>query len=265
MRTSTGRAMAALVATVLAASGCTSTLNGHGSAATTDAPSFPATPPSTSVLPSVPVSGSNATLSADQLEAAAKHALVTARAWRMSGTIQDSSGSTIALNMHYGPSSSNGTITVDGVHVSLRYVAPDLYMQGDAHFWRTAGGLSNSSADQTALGFLLGKWVHIPPGTPGLSDLGSLAIRSKFVEHIAGSADSGPFSRGPSKQINGVPAVSFVDASDHSTVYVPVSGTAYPIRIEGSGGSDGALDFTAWNAPFAAPRPAAGEIFELPR
>ncbi len=176
------------------------------------------------------------------------------------------SGSPIRFDIHYGEKSSDGSMTFGGFTIQLRYLAPDIYMKAGEAFWRAAGGIDSSSArGRAALALLRDKWVHLPPHTPGLSQIGSIAIRTKFLAEAASSPDNSTFSRGPSKNINGVAAISVVASDDGSVLYVPATGTPYPIRIENnSSNNGGSFDLTDWNVPFTAPAPPADQIVDLP-
>lgn len=255
--------VASVVGAALTLAACASTVSGHGtqsgSAPTSSASKFPSSAPASAA------GGSNAGLSATQLERAAKQALTTATAFHMKGSGTDN-GSPLGFDVHYGANSSDGSISFSGLTVQLRYVAPDIYMKGGEAFWRQVAGIgsSASASDRRKLALLRDKWVHLPPNTPGLSQLGDFAIRSKFLAQAASSPENSTFSKGPSKIVNGVAAVSFVDDKDGTVIYVPADGTPYPIRIEDHSASGGSFDLTDWNVPFTAPRPSAADVVELP-
>jgi hypothetical protein len=259
------RKLAALAA-ALTLTACAQTVSGHGAGRSGAAPAsgssgptgFPATSPTS------PSGGTNGDLSADALARAAKHAMQSATAFRMTGSGSDN-GALLRMDIHYGATSSDGSITFAGNTVQLRYVRPDMYMKAGAKFWRQVGSIGStpSARDRAALKLLKDKWVHLPENTSGLGQLAQLAVRTEVVKQAG--LGGGTYSKGPDKTIDGVPAVSFVDAADGSTVYVPATGTPYPIRIENpkpAGG--GSLDLTDWNVPFSAPRPPASEVVELP-
>jgi predicted small secreted protein len=259
--------VASVASAALTLAACASTISGHGtqgSGAPTSSASSASSFPSSSA-PSSAARGSNASLSATELERAAKRALTNATAFHMKGAGTDN-GAPLGFDVHYGASSSDGAISFSGLSVQLRYVAPDIYMKGGEAFWRQAAGIgaSASASDRAKLALLRDKWVHLPPNTPGLSQLGDFAIRSKFLAQAASSPENSTFSKGPSKIVNGVAAVSFVDDSDGTVIYVPAEGTPYPIRIEDHSTDGGSFDLTDWDVPFTAPRPPAAQIVELP-
>jgi hypothetical protein len=263
MRKALVRIGAGASALVLAA--CSQTVSGHGGqsgAASSHGSSgptgFPATPTGS------PAGGSNAALSGAELAQAAKQAMQSATAFRMTGAAKDA-GLPLSFDIHYGETSSDGSMTFNGLTVQLRYVQPDMYMKAGEQFWREVGGIGTtpSARDRATLNLLRDKWVHLRKDTKGVGELAKLAIRSEFVQQI--KLSGGSYSKGPSKTINGVAAVSFVDATDGSTVYVPAQGTPYPIRIENPSTSDGgSFELSDWNVPFSAPAPPAGQVVELP-
>jgi hypothetical protein len=249
------------LAGALALAGCASTVAGTGTrgsgAPAATSPGFPTS--------SAAVAGSNAALTPSQLERAAKDAFTSARAFRMKGAGNDGSEQ-IAFDIHFGESSSDGSMTVAGLRVQLRYVRPDIYMKAGADFWKSVGGVgvTPSAKDQAALALLRDKWVHLRAGSAGLAQLGQFAIREKFLAQAGSEDPSTTYSKGPSTTINGVLAVSFKASDDGTVVYVPASGTPYPIRIVAGGGA-GTFDLTDWNVPFSAPTPPADQVVELPK
>jgi hypothetical protein len=253
--------IAAALAGAVVVSACSSTVSGHGvaapGAATGSAGSGVSSAPSTKA-------GSNGRLSANELAATARRAMLAATAFRMKGSGKDSD-STITFDMHYGVNSSDGTLGIDGASVRVRYVSKQVYMNGTRQFWQQVAGAGKSVADQATLALLQGKWVRLPPNTPGLSDIGQFAIRTKMLAQAASQPDNSTYTKGPSKVIRGIPAVSVVDSSDGSFIYVPATGTPYPIHIEDHGNDPGTFDLSEWNVPFSAVVPPASEIVDLPR
>jgi hypothetical protein len=251
------------IAGVLLLGGCSSTVSGvgtHGSGSPpASSPGFPSS--------SAATTGENAALSPAELVRATKAAFTSATAFHMKGEGSDGTQS-IAFDIHYGENSSDGSMSIGGLTVQLRYVRPELFMKAGEEFWKSVGGLgtSPSQKDQAALALLTDKWVRLPKGTAGLRQLGEFAIREKFLAQAAKDDETTTYSKGPSKTIHGSPAVSFV-SDDGTVVYVPASGTPYPIRIEDTDSTDGGgtFDLTDWNAPFSAPSPPADQIVDLPK
>jgi hypothetical protein len=190
-------------------------------------------------------------------------ALTYAVAFRLKGHATDA-GALISFDMNYGANSSDGSITLGGGTLQLRYASGDLFVKAGDRFWRQVGGLGNSADDKAALALLHGKWVRLPAGMPGLSDIGQLAKRTKFLQLVAASDDNSSFTRGPSKTIDAIPVVSVVGSDDGTTIYVPASGTPFPIRIEDRSTDGGSFDLSHYDVPFAGPMPPAGQIVDLP-
>jgi hypothetical protein len=238
---------------------CSSTVSGQGSGA------LPAGGPSSSgpvtgssgPTGTAPVGSGNAALSAAELEHAAKAAFTSASSFQVTGTGSDGSVA-VTFSMHYGESSSRGTVTLNGQRVQLLNSGPDIYIMGSRRFWTHFAG-----APAAAVSLLQGKWVDIPADGPGLSELADIAVREKFLTKAAESPDTSTYTKGPAKTINGIPAVSFV-SNDGSTIYVRAQGTPYPIRIEDHIDSGETFDLSAWNVPFTAAPPPSDQIIELP-
>jgi hypothetical protein len=190
-------------------------------------------------------------------------ALTSAVAFRLKGHATDA-GALISFDMHYGATSSDGSITLSGATLRLRYASGDLFVKAGDRFWRQVGGLGSSADDKAALALLHGKWVRLPAGMPGLSDIGQLAKRTKFLQLVATSDDNSSYTRGPAKTITAIPAVSVVGSDDGTTIYVPATGTPFPIRIENRGTDGGSFELSHYDEPFTAPLPPAGQIVDLP-
>jgi hypothetical protein len=262
-------ALVALTCAATSLTACSSTtIAGHGSggpSAPAPAASSPAFPSSTSAPSSTPApttttssgGSNNSTPSGEALEQATKAAIISATAFRMKGTSTEDS-QPVTFDIHYGESSSRGHVTMGGQDVELLNSGPDLYMKASRTFWTQTAG-----APDSVVNLLADKWVHLPADSPGLSDLADIAIRERFVEKALASPDTDTYTTGPSKTINGVPAVSFVSNGD-TTVYVPAHGTPYPLRIEDHSSSAGSFDLTGWNVPFTADPPPSDQIVELP-
>lgn len=256
--------IAASIVGVVALGGCGSTVPGAGTqgsgSPSSSSPGFPSSSAATGI--------GNAALSPEQLERATKAALTSATAFHMKGAGSDGAES-IQFDIHYGRSSSDGSMSIGGLTVQLRYVRPDLYMKAGADFWKKVGGVgtSPSPSEQAKLDLLRDKWVHLPKGSAGLRQIGDFAIREKFLAQAAHDNETTTYSKGPSKTIHGIAAVSFVAQDDGTIVYVPATGTPYPIRIDDNDTSDGGgtFDLTDWNVPFTAPAPPRDEIVELPK
>jgi hypothetical protein len=247
------------LAVALTVTACASTVSGSGTLADSVRPA--GRPSSSITLPSSSPSaggGSNASLSGAELEKAAKAAFTSAHSFHMSGTGHDGS-TTLHFDLHYGEDSSQGSMTIGGAAVQLLYVAPSVYFMGTDAFWRQSLG----PAAAAVVAQLHGKWVRIPSGSV-LSPIATIAVRTKFLAEAAASPDNSTYSRGPSTTIRGVPAVSFVDDGDQSTIYVPASGAAFPLRIVSTGSDPGSFELTDWNIPFTAAAPPADQIIDLP-
>jgi hypothetical protein len=257
------RALIAFTGTAMGLTACSSTISGHGSGAPAASRASSEQVPSVSGTGTIsstgtPSGGNNPALSGAALEQATKAAVISAKAFRMSGSGANGSLA-IGFDIHYGESSSRGQVTLSGQRIGLVSSGSDLYMKAGRQFW-----LQYAGAPDTVVTLLQDKWVHLPPDSPGLSDLADLAIRERFIEKALSTPDTDTYTIGPAKTINGVPAVSFVTSSDGSIVYVPATGTPFPIRIEDHGSSAGSFDLSDWNVPFTAAPPPSDQIVELP-
>jgi len=163
--------------------------------------------------------------------------------------------------MHYGKSSSDGSLISDGYLVRLRYIAPNVYVRAGWNYWYRVLRAAGSDVDVDRLD---NRWVKLSPRAAS-GDLGVFAIRTRFLDSLGSISAASTYSRGASKTVHGIAAVGVIEDSDGSTIYVPATGTPYPLRIEGHDGSDSAdFDLTGWNVPFTAPRPPADEVVNLP-
>lgn len=200
-----------------------------------------------------PSATDNSALTAPQLGRQALAALKSASSFRVQATSKE-----FAFDMHYGAQSSKGTLTLEGSPIELITVGGASYFKAPDAFW--AKHVPNSS--RSLLTVISGKWVKVPPTDANFGQLAAFGDRVAFIGQLTADTDYEKFTKGPSKSIDGVETVSFVDPADDTTVYVPAKGKPYPLRSEAKSES-GLATFSDYDEPFSVAAPPAAQVFDL--
>jgi hypothetical protein len=108
--------------------------------------------------------------------------------------------------------------------------------------------------------------VYVPANDPHFGSLAGFGSKQQFVAQVLqNSKTCQQCAKGPSKSVDGTSAVSFIDQKQKSTVYVPASGTPYPLEVDENGAQKGTLHFDSWNQPVSVTAPPASEVVDLSR
>jgi len=192
-------------------------------------------------------------VSADQLVSQALGAMASARSFHIWGTIPYGR-STADVNLHLGSASGYGTVRYDGRVIRVRTVAGRTYVGGnDAYLMHGIPAARRAAL----LRVIHGKWLHMPPNA---SDLDALTSIKSFQTGLPKSLSSKSFEDGGPKMVRGIAAASVFDKNEGAFLYVPQSGTPYPLEM--SAGTD-VLDFDSWNKPVIVQPPPASQVVKL--
>lgn len=183
--------------------------------------------------------------SAKQYVLSAAKALGSARSFRLSGTIKESSGPESVDLVLFSNDDLNGSLTLGGDLVKVTRVDGTDYYQAPPAFWETVGKLPPTLAKS------------IGPDWISLSNASSSGLGSDFeIAPLASEirSNSGLKIVGH-QQVNGHAAVG-VKTSSGSVLWIAVSRTPYPIsEVEpGTSTGSGTLSFSGWNS-FKLPTP----------
>jgi hypothetical protein len=144
-----------------------------------------------------------------------------------------------------------GTVVFNGQHVQVTKLGTDLYVKADAGFWtQTFPG----DQGHTIATLMAGKYLRVATTNP---TLGPLATSFSLVDELD---LGGAATKGPIKTINGVPAISLVEAT--GTFWVATRGEPFPLRAD-QGNGQAVLDFTDYNKPVVIATPPADQVIDV--
>ena len=254
---------------VAALTACGLTACGDGGSGSSPAVSAPATSPTTSptVVPSTtptttPTSSGTPTntnptnrvttrniaaLPAVTIVARVKKALANANTMRISGTYT-SAGTTTMIDLSFGRTGSQGTVTSDGAAARLVRIGRTVYLRMTDAAWRKV--LSKNRA-QAAIEAMDGRWLKTSVNNPTYRDFTSPTDLDSLVADVFAQR-AGQLEKVPVRSVGGVRCVGIDDGQ--AVLWVDVR-TARPIELvprelTGPGG----LGITQYNT---AKQPAA--------
>jgi hypothetical protein len=130
-----------------------------------------------------------------------------------------------------------GAIDENGNAAQLIKIGGNDYLDAGASYFTSTGSPARLASA------LSGKWIEVPDGQ---SNAGSLFSFSALIGGLAGIG-TGTVTKGKTSTIDGVAAVSIVSPT-LGTIWVPASGTPYPIEVVVPGGSGlNSITFSNWN------------------
>jgi hypothetical protein len=182
-----------------------------------------------------------------QIVAAAKAAADGAATVHIAGRIV-SEGKPLTIDMRLVKGKGGrGRITLEGVSIDLVRVGGAVYINGSQAFYQHIAGA-------TAARLLQGKWVKAPENSGNFASLASLTDLAKLIDTTLSS--HGKLARDGTKTIEGQRVIALTDVSRGGTLYVAVTGNAFPIEVVKDGGSGGKIIFDRWNKPVTLTAPA---------
>ena len=182
-----------------------------------------------------------------QIVAAAKAAADGAATVHIAGRIV-SGGKPLAIDMQLVKGKGGrGRITLEGVSIDLVRVGGAVYINGSQAFYQRIAGAA-------AAKLLQGKWLKAPENSGNFASLASLTDLAKLIDTTLTS--HGRLARDGTKTIEGQKVIAVNDVSQGGTLYVAVTGSAYPIEVVKDGGSGGKIIFDRWNKPVTLTAPA---------
>jgi hypothetical protein len=131
-----------------------------------------------------------------------------------------------------------GRVTSAGSGFQVVRIGNKLYFKGDHAFLRKYGGSSGAA-------FLSGKWLYVSSKNKDFAGIASLTDLVPLVDGILNG--HGKLAKGTLTRIFGQPAVTLVDTSDGSALYVATTGAPYPIALKHGTGTGGEIiRFEGW-------------------
>lgn len=196
-----------------------------------------------------------ASKSAAGILAATTKAAESAKSVYVSGSISQGGTSVgLSLKMVAGVGAT-GWLSEQGKRFNMVLDRNVLYINAGTAFWTTF-------ANATAASVLQGKWLKTQT-TGGFATVAKLGDLDKFFHLVFGK--HGALTKVGTKTIGGVKVVGVRDTAKGGVLYVATTGKAYPIELNGDGGSGaGKLSFSGYGTAFkiAAP-PKAVSLAQL--
>ena len=213
-------------------------------------------PPATSTTSSLatPTTNVPAPSAAEILEKARANA-VSASSAAFTGRI-DQDGTEMVIDFKGTSDGSSADVTLqiqDEGRVRVISAAEEVYLQGDAQFWKTQGLPSPPAAD---------KFVKAPVAAKELTQ--QLSLNSFLDEAFNAVTPSQLSDSVGSDSVGGVDAWVITDAKGQAEGALYVSKSEFEIvRFTGSSASPGQLDFSRWNEDLGIKPPSADQVAPL--
>ncbi len=213
-------------------------------------------PPATSTTSSLATPTTNVPVpsAAEILEKARANA-VSASSAAFTGRI-DQDGTEMVIDFKGTSDGSSADVTLqiqDEGRVRVISAAEEVYLQGDAQFWKTQGLPSPPAAD---------KFVKAPVAAKELTQ--QLSLNSFLDEAFKAVTPSQLSDTVGSESVGGVDAWVITDAKGQAEGALYVSKSEFEIvRFTGSSASPGQLDFSRWNEDLGIKPPSADQVAPL--
>ena len=192
--------------------------------------------------PSGPKDNGVAALSADEILAKARTAMINAGSFRMKGDVTQEGGK-LSLDTKRRGGDIAGTFVMAGSDstpkgkVDAIRVGNDTYFKGDATFWKSLGGKNPEGVAE----LLENKWVK-PAGTDKTFEP---MLKLSDPEELLKS--NGSVTKGEVTKIGETDVIALKDGE--TTLYVATKGEPLPVRLEGPP-NEGKVDFSEFGATF---------------
>lgn len=202
--------------------------------------------------------------SADQIAADAVKATEQADSMRMKGTVQQSAGSTTAVDLAVDNNKNcDGSIKADGASADVRNTKGTFYLRGDEKYWKTA--LRGQAGGDKIVPKLADKWVKAPADdttTKSLCDKKALmASMDKDKSERKG------MKKGSTTDVDGTEAIRLTkktSGGETLTLYVATEGKPYILRSTSTGGKEpNTATFSDYGKSVSPEAPAPGETVDL--
>jgi hypothetical protein len=205
--------------------------------------------PSTSATTAKPDNGVSALAAADILSKA-KAALSAASSFHAKGDMTEE-GQTTSIDVIVSGTKGKGTLTTSGVTFELIKIDNDVYLKAPDDYWKTV----IPSGQEAALLLFKGKYVKVDATNPQFAGLTTVFDPNEMLK------PEGTVSKGEVGTTGGTPTVTLIDDKDGSKLFIATTGEPLPIRIENK--TQGAVDFTDFNAATDIQAPSADQVFDL--
>ncbi|MFG2650749.1 hypothetical protein [Streptomyces sp. NPDC048436] len=202
--------------------------------------------------------------SADEIAADAVKATKQAESMHMKGTVQQSAGSPLTIDLSVDKDKScEGTIRQAGSSADVRNTGETFYLRGDEKYWR--GALKGQPGGGKIVPKVADKWVKAPADdatTKNLCDKQELtAAMDKDKSERKG------MKKGSTSDIDGTEAIRLTKKTSGGktlSLYVATEGKPYILRTTSTGGKDpNTATFSDYGKPVSPEKPAPGDTVDL--
>ena len=201
------------------------------------------------------------TLPAEEILAKSQAAAKAATSVTVKGTITEGAVES-SLDLVLGTSASEGTITAEGVELSVKAVDGKSYFKASSGSWATllgSAGAEGKAAGNKIDGLVGDKWLLLPAEPGSLGEAGSVLgvtlaglsgfFQKDFLLETLLSPEGG-WTVKTTGDVNGTPVVFLEDTKGESTLAIQTVGEPYPVQAKGGRAQgSGEISFTNWNAP----------------
>jgi hypothetical protein len=148
-------------------------------------------------------------------------------------------GAKVTLDLRvFASQVGEGRVTSAGSGFQVVRIGNKLYLKGDHAFLKKYGGSAGAS-------LLTGKWLYVSTKNKDTAGIASLTDLVPLVDGIL--KGHGKLAKGTLTRVFGQPAVTLVDTSDGSALYVATTGPPYPIALKhGTGKRGEMIRFEGW-------------------
>ncbi|MWA15686.1 hypothetical protein E5671_42005 [Streptomyces sp. BA2] len=202
--------------------------------------------------------------SADQIAADAVKATEQADSMHMKGTVQQSAGSTMTVDLSVDNSKNcDGSIRAEGTLADVRNAKGTFYLRGDEKYWQKA--LKGQAGSDKIVPKVADKWVKAPADdatTKSLCDKKALmASMDKDKSERKG------MKKGSTTNVDGAETIRLTkktSGGETLTMYVATEGKPYILRTTSTGGGEpNTATFSDYGKSVSPEAPAPGETVDL--
>ncbi|UQT54061.1 hypothetical protein M4V62_02635 [Streptomyces durmitorensis] len=202
--------------------------------------------------------------SADQIAADAVKATQQADSMHMKGTVQQSAGSSMTIDLSVDQSKNcDGTIETAGASADVRNTKGTFYLRGDEKYWETA--LKGQPGGDKIVPKVADKWVKAPA-----DDATAKNVCDKKALTAAMDKDKSErkgMKKGSTTTVDGSEAIRLTkktSGGETLTLYVATEGKPYILRTTSTGGKEpNTATFSDYGKSVSPEEPAPGETVDL--
>ncbi|MBB4743745.1 hypothetical protein BJY16_007204 [Actinoplanes octamycinicus] len=203
---------------------------------------------------SAPADNGVAALSAEEILARAKQALVDVKSYRMAGAFVADDEAT-KIDFKISGDNLLGSMSVAGGTMELLAVDGAKYLRMDESLMGLV--LGDSAVEKLGAKLTASKWLKSAPGDKSTADLFEGMNGAGFL------TPTGKLTKGATSVSNGRPVIQLIDSKSDGALFIATTGQPLPLKVGGKG-IDTVL-FTQFGASFPEIQaPPATEVVDLP-